>query len=65
MHTLTLTYSGSWRTDITVKHGKVHTSNPENHKEEVLVHAECSCGKEFSDEEEAYRHISEVQETHE
>jgi len=65
MHSLTLTYSGSWRTDITVKHGKVHTGNPEQHKEELMVKAECSCGKEFTNESNAYKHIKEVQEKYE
>lgn len=58
-HQVTLIQSGSWKADITEQEGKIVTSEPYSRSTELTVEAKCSCGEEFNDAGEAYKHVVE------
>jgi len=56
-HELTVRESGSKEKVVT--HNEEEGWNEENkrYRKEMFVEAECSCGEDFLDEDEAYEHV--------
>lgn len=55
-HEVTFHESGSWKQTLMPDGDSVTIGNRHDHQREVFVEAECTCGKEFSDADEAYDH---------
>lgn len=55
-HELTIRESGSREAVVTHEDGEWNEER-ERYRKEMFVEAECSCGKDFLDEDEAYDHV--------
>lgn len=57
-HRLTAYISGSWKEGLRKEDGEIEWRQYD-HRTEVFVEAECSCGQDFDSYEKAHKHIRE------
>ena len=59
-HTITWLEAGAWKRQTTVENGKDRVGDRYNFQTQQVVEAECSCGKTFTNGNDAWKHIEEV-----
>lgn len=60
-HQITFIESGSWKTRITVgEGGEIKNRERLDEQTDMIVRADCSCGKTFLDPDKAWEHIEEI-----
>ena len=59
-HTITWIEAGAWKRKTTVRDGKDRVGDRYDFQTQQVVEAGCSCGKTFTNSNDAWKHIEEV-----